>query len=494
VASEIQDSVGPTDVTPEQAQALAALRDSVRFEEKAEVAAAEEAVAAAPVVNPFAPATASRQEQIAAGVGAQHLAKVAPHAVTTPKAWAVRTRLISEQLGLTRGNKALGVDNSEANCRKLIEALLPNRVWLDTFTQRVMTAIDWKSFETPLSKPRSWKDVDDIHALVFLQEQAGPKLRKTTLADAIMAYAEAHPRNCVVDWLNSLQWDGTRRLTTLMPRAFGTPSTRYYYRVGRNLLISMVARAMDPGCKVDSTVVLEGPQDKLKSTAWEVLGGERHAELTANLETKDGQQQFRGVWLGQLPELSALRRADIERVKGLLTSRVDRYRPSYGRYEEEYPRQTVFVGTTNQTTWLQDPTGNRRFFPVKIGKIDVSLLRQERDQLFAEAVALYKARRKWWIYPRLESLVQQEARYIPDPWLDQVHDAVVQLMRRSPPRPITAADVLGAMGVPVAQQTQSAATRVGIALRKLGGVAKIGWTGGTNGTTARTWTFPGGVP
>lgn len=488
MSEDTQDSVGSPDVTTEQAQALVVLHADAEHEEKAEVEP-EEAVEAAPAVNPFAPGTCLKERADAA------VAKQQQRAATDLRTTAQKAaRALANKLGLTRGPKVPYCDNSEENARKLVEHFMAGRLWFDGFTQRVLTDIDWNDPRTPCS-PRPWEDTDDIHATVFLQQQAGPRIRKSAVQDAVVAVAHANRRNCVVDWLKSLQWDGVPRIATVFSRLFGTPSTPYHLAAGQNLLISMVARAMKPGCKVDEMIVLEGPQHVGKSSAWKVIGGELHVELHANPNHKDFQQQFRGVWLGELPEMSALRRTTVEQIKGMLTCRVDRYRPSYGRYEREYPRQTVCVGTTNQDKYLQDDTGNRRFIPIHVrGKIDLAQLQQERDQLFAEAVHLYKQGQSWWQYPALETLVAQEARYVGDPWVEQIKVELARLSQQIPAQPITAASIMGAMAIPVAQQNRAQATRVGIALRKLGGVSKIRWVGGTNGTPITEWTFPGGLP
>jgi Virulence-associated protein E len=481
VSDDAQDSVGSPDVTTEQARALAALHADAEHKKKAKFEAE-----AAPAVNPGT----SLQERAAAAVAAQQQRAATNLRATARKA----ARGLADQLGLTRGPKVPYCDNSEENARKLVNHFMTGRLWFDDFTQRVLTDIDWNDPRTPCS-PRAWEDTDDINATVFLQLQAGPKIRKSAVQDAVVAVAHANRRNCVVDWLKSLQWDGVPRIASVFPRLFGTPSTPYHLAAGQNLFISMVARAMDPGCKVDEMIVLEGPQHVGKSTAWKVIGGKLHAELHANPNHKDFQQQFRGVWLGELPEMSALRRTTVEQIKGMLTCRVDRYRPSYGRYEREYPRQTVCGGTTNQDKYLQDDTGNRRFIPIRVrGSIDIAQLQQERDQLFAEAVALYKKRQSWWQYPVLETRIAQEARYVGDPWIEQVKDTLVRLSQGQPPQPITAASVMNGMGVPVAQQNRSMSTRVGVALRKLGGVSKTRWVGGMSGTPITEWTFPGGLP
>ena len=121
------------------------------------------------------------------------------------------------------------------------------------------------------------------------------------------------------------------------------------------------------------------------------------ADEISDLGSKDSAQDLRGKWIIELAELSAMKRGDIERTKAFMSRAIDHYRPSYGRRSQDFPRQCVFAGTTNADTYLGDETGNRRFWPVKVGHIDLAGLREVRDQLWAEAVAAFKAGEKWWL-------------------------------------------------------------------------------------------------
>jgi putative DNA primase/helicase len=146
----------------------------------------------------------------------------------------------------------------------------------------------------------------------------------------------------------------------------------------------------------------------------------------------------------------------------------------------------VLVGTTNADEWLRDPTGNRRFIPIKVGKIDVEQLKKERDQLFAEAVHLYRQKqcRKWWVYPRLQTAVAQEMRLVGDPLFEPVRQAVISLLKRG--AQITASSVMDEMCIPTVQRDERMGTRVGIQLRRLGGHLR-------RSTYVRRWEFPEGV-
>lgn len=304
-----------------------------------------------------------------------------------------------------------------SNALAVLEQQAAVRLTHDEFDERMY--VKWP--EDPA--PRTLTDEDTTRIRIALQRAKLETLSAESTHAVIQLIAHRNPTNRLADWLTARKWDGTRRLSLLMPRGFGTPPTRYYIRAGRNLLVSMVARALSPGCQVDEAIVLEGPQGCGKSSALRIIGGDYFKELTADPRTKDFEQQLHGVWLGEFAELNALRRPeDISRLKQFVTCRVDHYRPPYGREVRDYPRRTVLCGSTNEAEWIHDTTGARRFIPIKVGQIDLEWLNANREQLFAEAVMLYrqKQRRKWWIYPKEETLAQQEARTEEDPWMSPI--------------------------------------------------------------------------
>jgi hypothetical protein len=332
---------------------------------------------------------------------------------------------------------------------------------------------------------RPVNDEDITRVRLELQGKFGMDQTSAETAYAALRFvARRNTVNCVRDWLNSLTWDGEHRLSKLMPRGFGTPSERYYLRAGRNLLISMVARATVPGCKVDEAVVLEGAQGSLKSSALGVIGGEFFKELTAHPNSKDFEQQLVGVWLGEFAELNALRRPeDIARIKQFITCREDHIRLPYDRTVSDLPRRIVLCGSTNEENWLHDLTGGRRFIPIPVGKIDLQWLRENREQLFAEAVALYKAGRKWWVFPKEVAIAEQEARTPEDPWT-----AKIRTYLQGRPE-IHASELLDwALGIPTERQNKGHSTRAGIILKKLGCTQQNRRR--VDGTLRRPWNVP----
>ena len=214
--------------------------------------------------------------------------------------------------------------------------------------------------------------------------------------------------------------DGTRtRADQWLSRYLGAEPSEYHAAIGRMFLIAMAARVLEPGCKADYVVILQGPQGELKSAACRVLGGEWFSDSMPDIRSKDASQHVRGLWLIELPELSALSRGNVELWKAFITRTTERYRPFYGRRETIEPRQCLFIGTTNRDEYLQDETGNRRFWPVAVGAIKLDALKRDRAQLFAEAVHRYRAGEQWWPDKEFERSViapEQEARFEIDAW------------------------------------------------------------------------------
>jgi Virulence-associated protein E/Bifunctional DNA primase/polymerase, N-terminal len=290
------------------------------------------------------------------------------------------------------------------------------RVWFDEFLQRIRTG----------DPTHEWKDADDIHLqLRFQREKRIPRMGLDTVRSAVTEIAFRNRKNCVKDWLESLRWDGEERLQHFFEDHYGVDGTLYHRAASKNFLVSMVARIYKPGCQSDHMIVLEGPQGIFKSSSLREIAGEHHAEQHENITHKDFLQNLQGKWLIEISEMDSFNRSETSKVKAVITTTSDNFRPSYGRRACDHPRQCIFVGTTNHDDWNKDETGARRFWPIACrGDIDLDAIRANRDQLFAEAVHRFKAGESWWEMPAEETKAEQESRYVDDVWTDLISEYI----------------------------------------------------------------------
>ena len=217
-------------------------------------------------------------------------------------------------------------------------------------------------------------------------------------------------------YLEGLNWDSQNRLLKMLSTYFKAQVSPYASKIGVWMMVQAVARIFEAGCKADYMVILEGPQGELKSTACAILGGEWFSDNLPEIKgnDKDVSVHLAGKWIIEIAEMSAMSRAEAAALKAFITRTHERYRPPYGRSEVTQPRQCMFIGTTNKKLYLKDESGGRRFWPVVVGTIDVEALKRDRDQLFAEAVHLYKVGATWWPDREFEKKYiqpQQESRY-----------------------------------------------------------------------------------
>jgi len=319
-----------------------------------------------------------------------------------------------------------------------------------------------------------WEGMDDSFTAFWLATRSGlTKISSIQAAEAAEMAARAAPFDPVRDYLDSITWDQTPRIDMWLGDFFGAPDTAYTRLVGRLWLIGMVKRAFEPGCKFDYMPILEGPQGKGKSTALEILAHPWFGNTDFVMGDKDSMAVMQGKWLYEIAELDSFNKADTTRVKSFVTRQFDEFRPAYGRRILKIPRRVVLVGTTNQYEYFKDGTGNRRFWPIKcMEQINLEGLRAMRDQLFAEAVVLYRAGAL--TYPtraEQDELItpEQDAREIADAW----EEGIFQYLEKGGPDlvpidRVSGFDVLNkGLKIDAGKITKEMTTRVGLVMRKL---------------------------
>lgn len=318
-----------------------------------------------------------------------------------------------------------------------------------------------------------WGDADDTWAAIWAERHYTVRPRNTAVASVAAATARLRRFHQVVDWLTALPpHDGVPRLPTFFSDFCGAAFDPYTEAVGRAFFVSAVARVMRPGCKVDTMLVLEGPQGCGKSRLILTLfSAQWHIEISYEPGSLDFYQALRGTWCAEFGEMASFDRAGEARIKQVLTQTQDTYRASYGHHAGTYPRQTVFVGSTNKREWGSDETGMRRFLPVYCPIIDIDAVAAIRDQLWAEALARYNAGEVWWQIPNAEK--EQEARFNYDAWEEKIANWIERRQLPNLPLTFTVNDVyegaihgdLSRMIPPISRADQ---TRIGKVLTRLG--------------------------
>lgn len=284
----------------------------------------------------------------------------------------------------TRANYILILENDPA---------FKDTFGMDEFSRRIKVRkkVDWH-----YDKTNDYFTDEDGSAIREIIESYYGLDNRTRFDDAFVVAANHNSFHTVRDWLNSLVWDGVKRCDDLFIDYLGAEDNDYTKAVARKMLVAAVARVMKPGVKYDNMVVLEGPQGIGKSYILKKLGGTWFSDSLSTMQGKEAYEQLRGIWIAEQAELATLRKNEIEAVKQFISKQVDTYRVAYGRTLTDFPRQCIFVGTTNESEFLRDRTGNRRFLPIKCGihkpkkSLWANTIKDEIDQIWAEAVTHFK--------------------------------------------------------------------------------------------------------
>ena len=325
------------------------------------------------------------------------------------------------------------------------------------------------------------------HACVYLRaiidREHGFDPGRNPMHDACLQLCLENCFDPVVDYLDSLAWDGVERFGEWLTTYLGAKNTELNRAIGEIALIAQVRRAKSPGCKFDQIIVLESPEGKDKSTALLTLAGgpENFSDQTIlGQGDRDQQEALRGVWLYEIADLSNIRKAEVEDVKAFASRTHDRARPAYGRFRVDLPRRGVIWATTNNSEYLKSQTGNRRFWPIEVAvtrPIDVEALARDRDQLLAEACE-YEAEGDSIVLPKelwAAAGEEQEQRREADPWEDVLRGAMGTVDKNEEgqleERVLSQQLLADHLNIPKERQKNQDLKRVGEAMRNLG------WTG-----------------
>ncbi|WP_153100819.1 VapE domain-containing protein [Paraburkholderia hayleyella] len=334
----------------------------------------------------------------------------------------------------------------------------------------------------------AWSDRDDARCVLWLGQRYSFSPRSDIVADAAFLVADRNRYHEVRDYLDGLRWDGTARLRTWLIRHALAPDTEYVRLVGYKFLLGAVGRVMKPGCKMDNLLILEGIQDAGKSGLFRTLFSERwFTDANIVIGDKDTFAVMAGKWFIELAELDALSKSDSSNAKRFFTTAVDTYRPPYARRAVDVPRQGVFGGTVNFDTYLKDESGNRRYWPVKVGaSLDLPTLARERNQIWAEAYQVYlewEAGNKaadgslpapWRVLPHEKPLfsIEQDARYEGD-----IYETMIARHLARHNKVTMEQILLDCLKLEISKWTPAEQRRIGKAMKSLGWVRKREATG-----------------
>ena len=256
-----------------------------------------------------------------------------------------------------------------------------------------------------------WTDADDAALRYYLEKVYGLS-GKDRIFDAANVVAQQSSFHPVKEYLEAAEWDGVQRVETLLIDYLGAEDTEYTRTVTRKTLAAAVARIYRPGCKFDHMLTLRGVQGRGKSSFFGKLGGAWFSDTFTSIQGKEAYEQILGVWIMEVGELAGLRKAEVESIKLYISKQSDRFRPAYGRRLQEYPRQCIFIGTTNETQFLRDTTGNRRFWVVDTPNEPALDFWEELTddviaQIWAEAVEIYNKGEKLYLSKAMEAKAKE---------------------------------------------------------------------------------------
>jgi len=328
----------------------------------------------------------------------------------------------------------------------------------------------WHNFE---GSNLAWQESDTTQLESFLSRVKKFDPGANILFKAVQCEAYRHSYHPIKDYLNGLKWDKIPRLESFLVDFVGAPDTLYVREIAKATLIGAVSRIFQPGCKHDSMLVLEGNQGNAKSEVVKVLGGQWYGTFPIITKNKDTIQNMQGVWFIEAAEMEFMKREQAQAFKAYLTTTTDIVRFPYERLNSTVPRAGIFVGTVNPDNtgeYLNDSTGNRRFWPVATTTVDIDGLKEARDQLFAEAVYLYKKGGLNYLKDSAaieEALIEQEKRAPKEIWGEVIGSWLRRTSAMQPEELTTEYIASSGLNIPVSQMNRLTTIRINKAMHDL---------------------------
>jgi putative DNA primase/helicase len=312
------------------------------------------------------------------------------------------------------------IESSLTNIRLIFEhdPVLVHTVKYNNFNQDVVQVGNLPEY--PLNRSnhsfrvseRLWGDIQEVKVRYYLEKNYNMEVSDKKVEDVVKLVADVNGFHPVLDYLEGLEWDGKERVERMCIDYLGCSDNAYVRAVSRKVMAAAVARVFDPGCKFDYLLILEGMQGKRKSTFIEVLARGWFTDTLGDIKNKDAVENMRGKWIIEAAELATVSVAEEEHKKAFFSRRTDRMREAYGRKSKDYPRQCIFIGSTNPdgSGYLKDITGNRRYWPIEcnIKEIPIERLEDNIDQLWAEAVQLYFSNEPLWLTGDAKEIAESE--------------------------------------------------------------------------------------
>ena len=285
------------------------------------------------------------------------------------------------------------------------------RVWLNSFTNTLK--ID----------DRDYRDTDDTRIALWVSRAYGLEYSEAAISATTQLIGEENKRNPLIEWLDSIHWDGTPRLASWIIEATDCPDTELNRKMAEKWLIQAIARAYQPGCKADCVLILAGDQGAGKSTLFRTLATDEYfADTPLDIGSANSYSQIARAWIYEVAELDSVRRSANSATKAFLSAQEDNFRPAYGRHAITIKRHVVFAGTTNEAQFINDMTGSRRYWPIKVNEVNLHWVRENKDQLWAEAIVAYRAGETWYLDKDMDIKRHDSSKIYrqDDPWVEPI--------------------------------------------------------------------------